>query len=111
MSVITPVEKQFSAYNAHDLVAFAACFHDDFQAYRMPENRLSLQGKAALIQFYRDHRFNNPALRAELISRTVLGCHVFDHEKIYGIAEQPVESIAVFEVNAGLITSARFYFA
>ncbi|SLM64991.1 MULTISPECIES: nuclear transport factor 2 family protein [Dickeya] len=111
MSVLTPVEKQFAAYNAHDLAAFTACFHDDFQAYRMPGDHPSLCGKAALERFYRDHRFNNPALRAELISRTVLGCHVFDHEKIYGIAEQPIESIAVFEVNAGLITSARFYFA
>lgn len=111
MSVTDPVEKQFAAYNSHDLAAFSACFHDDFQAYRMPENRLSLEGKAALERFYRDHRFNNPALRAELISRTVLGNHVFDHEKIYGITEQPVESIAVFEVKDGLIISARFYFA
>ncbi|RNM08550.1 nuclear transport factor 2 family protein [Dickeya undicola] len=111
MSVINPVEKQFAAYNAHYLAAFSACFHENFRAYRMPSEQPSMLGKAALEAFYRDHRFNNPALRAELVSRTVLGCHVFDHEKIYGIAPEPIESIAVFEVKDELITTAWFYFA
>ncbi|KHN57753.1 steroid delta-isomerase [Dickeya fangzhongdai] len=111
MSVIDPVEKQFAAYNAHDLAAFAACFHEDFRAYRMPSEKPSMLGKAALETFYLDHRFNNPALRAELLSRTVLGNQVFDHEKIYGIEPEPIESIAVFEVKDGLITTAWFYFA
>ncbi|MCX2941986.1 steroid delta-isomerase, partial [Rahnella perminowiae] len=52
----------------------------------------------------------NAALRAELISRTVLGNNVFDHEMIYGIYDTPVNSIAVFEVEKGLIKTAWFYF-
>ncbi|MBT1433939.1 nuclear transport factor 2 family protein [Dickeya dianthicola] len=111
MSVIVPVEKQFVAYNAHDLTAFSSCFHEGFRAYRMPSESPSMTGKTALEAFYRDHRFNNPALRAELVSRTVLGNHVFDHEKIYGIEPEPIESIAVFEVKDGLITTAWFYFS
>ncbi|MBX9446827.1 nuclear transport factor 2 family protein [Dickeya chrysanthemi] len=111
MSIIAPVEKQFAAYNAHDLAAFSACFHENFRAYRMPSESPSIVGKAALTAFYRDHRFSNPALRAELVSRTVLGNQVFDHEKIYGLSPEPVESIAVFEVKDGLITTAWFYFA
>jgi len=111
MSVLTPVEKQFYAYNAHDLDAFTACFAEDFVGYRMPAEQASMKGKAALTQFYAENRFNNPLLRAELISRTVLGNKVFDHEKIYGLSEQPIESIAVFEVQQGLITTAWFYFA
>ncbi|VTN14276.1 Uncharacterized conserved protein [Raoultella terrigena] len=31
-----PVEKQFKAYNAHDINQFIACFSEDFKAYRMP---------------------------------------------------------------------------
>ncbi len=34
MSVTDPVIRQFEAYNAHDLEAFAACFSEDFTAYR-----------------------------------------------------------------------------
>ncbi|MFS2224842.1 nuclear transport factor 2 family protein [Pantoea sp. B65] len=111
MSVITPVEKQFIAYNAHDLEAFLACFSEDFTAWRMPADAPSSTGKAALREFYANHRFNNPALRAEVLSRTVLGNKVFDHELIYGINEQPIESIAIFAVENQLITDAWFWFA
>lgn len=110
MDAVIPVEKQFQAYNQHDLAAFVACYSDDFVAYRMPNLSPSLEGKAALEMFYKNHRFNNKALRAELVSRTVLGNKVFDHEIIYGIYDQPVNSIAVFEVENGLIKTAWFYF-
>jgi hypothetical protein len=73
MNAATPVEKQFDAYNAHDLEAFAACYSEDFTAYRMPTMTPSLQGKDALVTFYRNHRFNNKALRAELLSRNRAG--------------------------------------
>ncbi|ARW83605.1 MULTISPECIES: nuclear transport factor 2 family protein [Aeromonas] len=110
MSVTLPVEAQFAAYNAHDLDAFLACFAEDFKGYRMPTETPSTVGKGALRSFYAEHRFNNPALRAELLSRTLLGNKVFDHELIYGLSPEPIESVAVFEVKDGLIQTAWFYF-
>lgn len=109
--VIAPVARQFEAYNRRDLQAFLACFAEDFRAYRMPAEAPSLQGKPALAAFYAEHRFNRPALKAELISRTVLGQQVFDHERIHGLGEQALESIAVFAVQDGLIRTAWFYSA
>lgn len=109
--VLSAVEQQFHAYNQHDLGKFVACFSESFTAYRMPATEPSLQGKQALSEFYAQNRFNNPALRAELLSRTVLGNKVFDRELIHGLSEQPIESVAVFEVNNGLIQTAWFYFA
>lgn len=44
-----------------------------------------------------------PSLHAELISRTVLGNKVFDRERVWGVKEQPIEMVAVFEVHEGLI--------
>lgn len=111
MSVDLPVRAQFDAYNAHDIDAFVSCFADDFKAYRMPAETPSMSGKASLTAFYTENRFNNPNLRATLISRIILGNHVFDHELIYGLSPEPLESIAVFEVKNGLITTAWFYFA
>ncbi|MEJ8324705.1 nuclear transport factor 2 family protein [Kosakonia sacchari] len=111
MSVVSPVEKQFAAYNAHNIEAFTACFSDDVIAYRLPSTEPSLQGREALRAFYAAHRFNNPALRAELLSRTVMGNKVFDHEKIYGIGESVIENMAVYEVQDGLIKTAWFFFA
>ncbi len=111
LEVTHPVARQFEAYNRRDLEAFIACFAEDFRSYRMPSEAPSLQGKPALAAFYAGHRFNNPALRAELVSRTVLGNKVFDHERIYGLGDEAVESVAVFEVNDDLIRTAWFYFA
>ena len=110
MSAELPVAAQFAAYNAHDIDAFMACFAEAFRGYRMPTESPSTVGKAALRAFYREHRFNNPRLKAELLSRTVMGNKVFDHEKIYGLSPEPIESVAVFEVEDGLIQTAWFYF-
>ncbi len=110
MSVATPVKAQFEAYNAHDIEAFMSCFADEFKGYRMPTESPTTTGKSSLRDFYVNHRFNNPKLRAELISRTVLGNKVFDHELIYGLSPEPIESMAVFEVEEGLISKAWFYF-
>ncbi|MCS3429495.1 nuclear transport factor 2 family protein [Klebsiella sp. BIGb0407] len=110
MSVESPVEAQFIAYNAHDIDAFIACFADDFKGYRMPAESPSMVGKVALKEFYINNRFNNPALKAELLSRIVLGNKVFDHEYIYGLTPEPLASVAVFEIENKLIKTAWFYF-
>ena len=110
MSVELPFEAQFCAYSAPVLEAFLACFAGAFKGYRMPTESPSTVGKGALRAFYAEHRFNYPLLRAELLSRTVIGNKVFDHELIYGLSPEPLESMAVFEVEAGLIKTAWFYF-
>jgi len=110
-AVIDPVARQFEAYNRRDLTAFLACFAEDFTSYQMPAVSPALRGKDALAAFCAEHRFNNPALRAELVSRTVLGRMVFDHERIHGLAAQAQETMAVFEVEDSLIRTAWFYAA
>lgn len=110
MSVESPVQAQFVAYNAHDIEAFIACFAEDFKGYRMPAESPSMVGKAALKEFYINNRFNNPALKAELLSRIVLGNKVFDHEYIHGLTPEPLASVAVFEIENELIKTAWFYF-
>ncbi|MBD9369051.1 nuclear transport factor 2 family protein [Xanthomonas sp. XNM01] len=109
--VTAPVARQFEAYNRRDLDGFVACFAEDFRSYRMPAETPSLQGRTALAAFYAEHRFNNPALRAELISRTVVGNTVFDHERIHGLGDRAVENMAVFEIRDGLIAVAWFFVA
>ncbi|MCS3460661.1 hypothetical protein M2367_002847 [Aeromonas sp. BIGb0445] len=39
-----------------------------------------------------------------------MGNKVCDHERIHGLSPEPLESLAVFEVEAGLIKTAWFYF-
>jgi len=85
MSVTQPVEAQFAAYNAHDLDAFVACFAPDFRGYRMPTETPSTVGREALRAFYGSHRFNNPTLKAELITRTLLGNKAGTHRERGGV--------------------------
>lgn len=110
MPVDSPVKAQFEAYNAHDIDAFIACFSEDFKGYRMPGESPATTGKESLREFYVNNRFNNPNLKAELISRIVMGNKVFDHELIHGLSDQPLESFAVFEIKNDLIATAWFYF-
>lgn len=109
------VQRQFDAYNRHDLEGFLVNFHDAMKGYRMPAVEPSIVGKAALREFYATQRFNKPALKAELLHRIVLGNKVFDHERITGLTETPLEMVAVFEVTdldrGGLIQTAWFFSA
>ncbi|NRR31209.1 nuclear transport factor 2 family protein [Oxalobacteraceae bacterium] len=102
-TAVEVVEAQFEAYNARDLERFMANFSDTIKTYRMPAPDPVVTGKAALAEFYATQRFNLPELKAELLSRTVMGNKVFDHERVWGVQPEPLEMVVVFEVLDGLI--------
>ncbi|MDX5406922.1 nuclear transport factor 2 family protein [Rheinheimera fenheensis] len=104
-----PVQRQLEAYNAKDLAAFIACYHADVRIYRMPALEPAITGIEALAHFYANERFTNAALRAEVLQRMVVGNKVIDHERVYGMTEQPYEVMVVYEVQHGLILNAWFY--
>src|SRR5512143_2600547 len=97
------VQRQLDAYNAHDLQAFIATYSDDVRIYRVPAAEPTLSGKPKLAAFYRDSRFNLPALHAELLHRSVVGDKVIDHERISGLRAEPVEAVAAYVVRDDLI--------
>jgi hypothetical protein len=103
MSVVAVVQRQLDAYNARDLTAFLACYGENICTYRPPSPEPVLAGKHALGRFYAEHRFNLPALHAELVKRMVLGNKVIDHERITGVRDHPFEVAVVYEVVDGLI--------
>ena len=103
------VQRQLEAYNAKDLPAFIACYHADVRIYRMPALEPAIIGKDALAHFYANERFTNAALRAEVLQRMVVGNNVIDHERVYGMSEQPYEVMVVYQVQHGLILNAWFY--
>jgi hypothetical protein len=103
------VNDQLRAYNARDLAAFAATHAEDVCIYDMPHATLGLRGKVKLLEVYGEKVFKRENLRAEILSRTVIGNKVIDHEKTWGIKTEPVESAVVYEVENNLITSVWFY--
>jgi len=104
------VQKQLDAYNKHDLNAFLATYSDRVLLYRIPGTTPVISGKQQLGEFYRTSRFNLPNLHAELLHRTVVGSKVVDHERISGLRPQPVEAVAAYVVNEGLIESVWLFY-
>lgn len=108
MTLMTPleaVEWQFEAYNQRNLDRFLSVFADNVRTFRLPDMTLMLGGKAAYGEFYRSQRFVHEGLRAELLSRMVVGNKVIDHELIHGLSPEPFETAVMFVVEQGLITT------
>jgi hypothetical protein len=105
----TVVQQQLDAYNARDLEAWLATYKDDAEQYLLHAGLLAA-GRDAIRKRMVD-RFNDEALHAELVSRTVMDNIVVDHELVTstlpdGLAT--IEMICVYEVRAGLIVKATF---
>ena len=103
------VQQQLEAYNARDLAGFTKLFAETVEVFRLPAATPSLAGKAQFAEFYATQRFNRVALKAELLNRMVLGNKVIDHERIYGVQDNPFEIVVVFEVRNGLIQTLWTY--
>ena len=104
------VQRQLEAYNAHDLAAFMATYSDAIRLYRLPNAAPAFESKAAMADFYGQHRFSIPALRAEIVNRMVLGNKVVDHERVHGLPDGVIEAVAIYEVVDGLIQNVWFVY-
>jgi hypothetical protein len=109
MNPANPVQRQLEAYNARDLARFVAEYSDDVQVYRPPAAEPVLSGKAAFAAHYASRRFNLPGLHATVVARMVCGNTVVDHEQVAGVDDEIVETIAVYRVDGGRITTVWFY--
>lgn len=103
------VQRQLEAYNARDLDRFAATYSQTVRIFRMPATEPAISGMTQLRETYRQ-RFASPALHAEILDRIVLGNKVIDHERVTGIRSEPIEAVAVYEVEAGLIQAVWFFY-
>jgi hypothetical protein len=105
------VQRQLDAYNAKDLEAWLSTYAQDAKQYELAGNLLA-DGLAA-IRVRSATRFQEPNLHARLLSRTVLGNIVIDHEDVTrtlpeGAAQ--VELVCIYVVERGKIQSATFSF-
>jgi hypothetical protein len=109
MDPVLIVEEQLQAYNARDLDRFAATYSQDIVIYRLPALEPAIVGMAKLREVYAG-RFSSPNLHATIVKRIVLGNKVIDHERVVGIKDTPIEAVAVYEVEGGLIGKVWFFY-
>ena len=107
----TVVQHQLEAYNARDLQRFIAVYSDQIKVFRPPALEPAITGRSAFAEYYATQRFNRPNLRAEVLKRIVLGNKVIDHERIFGVREQPIELVMVYQVAGGLIQTVWLFSA
>lgn len=106
------VQRQLDAYNAHQLEAWLATYHADAEQFLLHGGLLA-SGRKAMRERMME-RFDDVALHAELLSRTVMANIVVDHELVTrtmptGLAV--IEMICLYEVKEGLIAKATFAMA
>ncbi len=103
------VQRQLEAYNARDLDAFLATYADDVRIWRLADAQPLFEGRAQVAAHYGGKVFQRAGLRAEVVSRLLLGSKVIDHERATwdGLAE-PIEAVAIYEVRDGLIRNVWF---
>lgn len=101
-------EAQLVAYNARDLDAFAACFHESVKAELVMSGETLFEGMDELRVFY-TRRFSNPDLHAYVTHRIPLGNVVIDHEEVTGmIPGKTIPVVAIYEIEDEKIKSVRF---
>lgn len=103
------IQRQLEAYNARDLEAWLATYKADAEQYLLHAGLLA-SGHDAIRRRMTD-RFNDPALHAALVSRTVMDNIVIDHEfvtRTFPDGLETVEMVCIYEVHAGLIVKATF---
>ena len=109
MSPVEIVQEQLEAYNARDLDRFAATYSAGIRIFRMPATEPSLVGHTQLREVYAK-RFASRGLHATIVNRIAIGNKVIDHERVVGIREQPVEALAIYEVEGNLIRTVWFFY-
>ena len=101
------VQDQLDAYNARDVERFVATYAPDAVVLRLPLGEVLAQGTGPLRETYGRLFEGSPDLRCTLLSRTVEGPWVVDHELVTGIAGRPyLHAVALYRVERGLIRAA-----
>lgn len=105
------VQAQLDAYNAKDIEALLRTYAPDVEQFALHGERL-VQGHEQLRARFLA-RFAEPDLHARLLSRTVMGSVVVDHEIVtrnFPEGRGTLEMLCVYEVAEGRIRRASFAF-
>ena len=113
LATISLIDQQLEAYNARDIVAFAATYHDDIEVFTLAGG-LQYQGKDNLMAKYGAKFAELKYLHARSLTRIVQGQYLVDHELAESASEdkdkidRSVKVIAAYEVENGLIRRVTF---
>jgi hypothetical protein len=100
-----PVLRQLTAYNAHDLDAFVACFDADIRLTDS-DGTVRASGWAELRAVY-EPTLQIPELHVEVINRIAVDDWVVDHEDVTGRDGRRFHAIVAYHLRDGAIIEMR----
>ncbi len=103
----TIADRQLVAYNALDLDAYCALFHEEAELILLPSQEVIARGRDKIREIYAA-RFATPGLRCVVHERSALGRVAIDRETVHMDDKDPLEILALYEIEDGLIVRAFF---
>jgi hypothetical protein len=102
-------QAQLDAYNARDIDAFLAPYHQDVVLARLPGDCAFATGHDEMRAIYGEKFATTPDLHCRLVNRICHDRFVVDQEEVTGIpGHEVVLAVAIYEVVDGLIVRAWF---
>ena len=98
---------QLAAYNARDMDAYLALFHEDAVLTNLPDGNIVASGMAEIRSMY-EVRFATPGLRCEVHHRSEIGDVAVDRETVFTDTAPPVDILAMYYVRDGKIAKIFF---
>lgn len=95
------VQKQLEAYNQRDIESFMAVIDPEIKVYDFATAKNTMQGYDACKAFYSKLFNDSPNLHSTILTRTVFGNKVIDHESITGRNgnDEVLELVLIYEVE------------
>ncbi|WP_430908774.1 nuclear transport factor 2 family protein [Maribacter sp. 2-571] len=95
------VQKQLEFYNKRDITGFMSVIDPNIVFYDFSTGQKTMEGAKACRAFYRALFDASPTLHSKILTRTVFGNRVIDHEAISGRngSDQILELVLIFEVK------------
>ncbi|NHF58850.1 SnoaL-like domain-containing protein [Flavobacteriaceae bacterium TP-CH-4] len=100
------VQKQLETYNNRDIDGFMSVIDSNVVFYNFSDRTKTMEGAAACKSFYTALFEASPKLHSTILSRTILGNKVIDHESITGRNgnDGVLELVLIYEVENEKIT-------
>lgn len=95
------VQKQLEAYNQRDITQFMSVIDSSITFYDFAEGTETIKGAEACEQFYAALFKASPNLHSTVLTRTIFGNKIIDHESIIGRngSKDTLELVLIYEVN------------
>lgn len=104
------VKEQLVAYNKRDIDGFLEPYSEEVKIYKYP-NTFRYEGKKKMRDRYGKYFQSYSEIDCVIVSRTVLGNVVIDHERVtrtMGKQTSVSEAIAIYTIENGKISEVRF---